>query len=86
MWEFWFGQFEKQRKKQHIEELESIVRLKKAEADMFQFKSDEARREAEALQSIVAAKSEKVEEDYATRYSVLSSRVMSNLRLLQGAW
>jgi hypothetical protein len=34
---------------------------------------------------MVATKSEKVEEDYATRYSVLSSRVMSNLRLLQGA-
>ncbi len=85
-WDFWFGQFEKQRKKQQIEELESIVRLKKAEADMFQFKSDEAQRGAEALQSIVAAKSEKVEEEYATRYSILSSRVMSNLKLLQGAW
>jgi hypothetical protein len=52
---------------------------------MFQFKSDEAQRGAEALQSIVAAKSEKVEEEYATRYSILSSRVMSNLKLLQGA-
>ncbi|XP_073385597.1 OBERON-like protein isoform X2 [Physcomitrium patens] len=61
-------QYEKQRKKQQIEELESIVRLKRAEADMFQFKSDEAKREAEGLQRIVSAKAEKVEEEYASRY------------------
>lgn len=61
-------QFDKQRKKQQIEELESIVKLKRAEAEMFQFKSDEARREAEGLQRIVSAKSEKVEEEYKSRY------------------
>ncbi|XP_073393141.1 OBERON-like protein isoform X3 [Physcomitrium patens] len=60
--------YEKQRKKQQIEELESIVRLKRAEAEMFQFKSDEARREAEGLQRIVSAKVEKVEEEYTSRY------------------
>lgn len=60
-------QYEKHRKKQQIEELESIVKLKRAEAEMFQFKSDEARREAEGLQRIVSAKAEKVEEEYASR-------------------
>lgn len=57
-------------KKQQIEELESIVRLKEAEADMFQMKADEATREADELRSIaVAAKSKRSEEEeYAARY------------------
>ncbi|KAL6990648.1 hypothetical protein U1Q18_008767 [Sarracenia purpurea var. burkii] len=59
---------ERQRKKQQIDELESIVRLKQAEADMFEVKASEARREAERLQRITLAKSEKSEEDYANRY------------------
>ncbi|XP_010270192.1 PREDICTED: OBERON-like protein [Nelumbo nucifera] len=59
---------ERQRKKQQIDELESIVRLKQAEADMFQLKANEARREGERLQRIALAKSEKAEEDYASRY------------------
>ncbi|KAF5194969.1 Oberon-like protein [Thalictrum thalictroides] len=59
---------ERQRKKQQIDELESIVRLKQAEADMFQLKASEARREAERLQRIMLAKTEKTEEDYASRY------------------
>lgn len=61
-------QFERQRKQQQIEELETIVKLKVAEADMFQMRADEARREAEDLQRIVFVKSEKVEEEYTTRY------------------
>ncbi|GMH10991.1 hypothetical protein Nepgr_012832 [Nepenthes gracilis] len=61
-------QLERQRKKQQIEELDSIVKLKQAEADMFQLKADEARREAEMLQKIALAKAEKSEEDYASRY------------------
>lgn len=59
---------ERQRRKQQIDELESIVKLKQAEADMFQLKADETRREAEMLQKIALAKSEKSEEDYRTRY------------------
>ncbi|KAL1804142.1 hypothetical protein ACET3Z_032789 [Daucus carota] len=57
-----------QRKKQQIDDLESIVRLKQAEADMFDLKASEARQESERIQRIVLAKSEKSEEDYATRY------------------
>ncbi|XP_059662886.1 OBERON-like protein [Cornus florida] len=59
---------ERQRKKQQIDELESIVRLKQAEADMFQLKANEARREAERLQRIALAKSDKSEEEYASKY------------------
>lgn len=59
---------ERQHKKQQIDELESIVRLKEAEADMFQLKASEARREAESLQRIALSRSEKTEEDYASRY------------------
>ncbi|XP_073025713.1 OBERON-like protein [Primulina eburnea] len=59
---------ERQRKKIQIDELENIVRLKQAEADMFELKANEARREAEWLQRISLAKSEKSEEDYTSRY------------------
>lgn len=59
---------ERQQKKQQIDELEKFVRLKQAEADMFQLKASEARREAERLQRIALAKSEKSEEEYASRY------------------
>ncbi|KAL0398881.1 UNVERIFIED_CONTAM: OBERON-like protein [Sesamum radiatum] len=59
---------EKTEKKIQIDELESIVRLKQAEADMFELKANEARREAERLQRIALAKTEKSERDYASRY------------------
>ncbi|KAJ4980240.1 hypothetical protein NE237_031077 [Protea cynaroides] len=58
---------ERQHKKQQIDELESLVRLKQAEADMFQLKASEARREGDRLQRIALAKSEKAE-DYTSRY------------------
>lgn len=59
---------ERQKKKLQIEELEKIVRLKHAEADMFQLKANEAKREAERLQRIALAKSDKSEEEYASSY------------------
>nr|XP_043609912.1 OBERON-like protein [Erigeron canadensis] len=59
---------ERQKKKQQVDELESIVRLKQAEAEMFDLKASEARREAERLQRIALAKADKSEEDYASRY------------------
>ncbi|XP_010557764.1 PREDICTED: protein OBERON 2-like [Tarenaya hassleriana] len=59
---------EKQKKKLQIEELERIVRLKQAEADMFQLKANEAKREAERLQRIVLAKMDKSEEEYVSNY------------------
>lgn len=59
---------ERQQKGQQIDELESIVRLKQAEADMFQLKADEARREVDRLHMIALSKLGKCEEDYASRY------------------
>ncbi|XP_044493691.1 OBERON-like protein [Mangifera indica] len=59
---------ERQKKKLQIEELERIVRLKQAEADMFQLKANEAKREADRLQRIALAKSDKSEEEYASCY------------------
>lgn len=59
---------ERLRKKQQVDELESIVRLKQAEAEMFQLKASEARQEAERLQSIALAKSKTAEQDYASIY------------------
>lgn len=54
----------KQKEKQQINELDSVVRLKQAEANMFQLKADEARREAERIQRISLEKSGK-SEDYS---------------------
>ncbi|KAL8032993.1 hypothetical protein ABFX02_13G134100 [Erythranthe guttata] len=59
---------DRQRKKIQVDELESIVRLKQAEADMFEMKANEARREAERLQRIALSKTDKSEDDYASRY------------------
>lgn len=54
-----------------FDELESIVRIKQAEAKMFQARADDARREAEGLKRIALAKNEKVEEEYRSRITKL---------------
>uniref|UniRef100_A0A7N0VCR6 OBERON-like protein n=1 Tax=Kalanchoe fedtschenkoi TaxID=63787 RepID=A0A7N0VCR6_KALFE len=59
---------DRNRKKQQLDELDSLARLKQAEADMFQLKANDARRESERLQRIALAKSDKSEEDYASNY------------------
>ncbi|KAJ4846200.1 hypothetical protein Tsubulata_047335, partial [Turnera subulata] len=59
---------DKQKKKLQIEELERTVRLKVAEADVFQLKAKEAKREAERLQRIALAKIDKSKEEYASSY------------------
>lgn len=50
-----------------FDELESIIRIKQAEAKMFQTRADDARKEAEGLKRIANAKSEKIEEEYTSR-------------------
>ncbi|CAH8297540.1 unnamed protein product [Eruca vesicaria subsp. sativa] len=55
-----------------FEELESIVRMKQAEAAMFQGRADDARREAEGLKRIAIAKKEKIEEEYKRRMGKVS--------------
>lgn len=60
---------ERLRKLQQAEELESIIRLKQVEAEMFQLKASEARQEAERLRSVaLAKKSEEAGQDYASMY------------------
>lgn len=54
-----------------FDELESIVRIKQAEAKMFQSRADEARRDAEGLKRIALAKNEKIEEEFSSRISKL---------------
>eukprot|EP00268_Persea_americana_P059835 TRINITY_DN738_c0_g2_i1.p1 TRINITY_DN738_c0_g2~~TRINITY_DN738_c0_g2_i1.p1 ORF type:complete len:1244 (-),score=314.87 TRINITY_DN738_c0_g2_i1:1275-5006(-) len=54
-----------------VDELESIVRIKQAEAKMFQARADDARREAESLKCIAVAKNEKIEEEHTCRITKL---------------
>lgn len=58
-------------KKPVVDELESIVRIKQAEAKMFQARADDARREAEGLKRIAVAKNEKIEEEYTRQITKL---------------
>ncbi|XP_057445110.1 protein OBERON 3-like [Lotus japonicus] len=55
-----------------LESLESIVRIKEAEARMFQTKADEARREAEGFHRMIKTKAAQVEEEYAEQLGKLS--------------
>ena len=61
-------QIERLRKKQEIEELETIVKLRLAESEMFQMRADDAMNDAMNLQRIVVDKAEKAEEEYTVRY------------------
>lgn len=54
-----------------FDSLESMVRIKEAEAILFQSKADEARREVESYMRMIRAKSEKLEEEYAEKLSRL---------------
>ncbi|KAG9133864.1 hypothetical protein Leryth_017934 [Lithospermum erythrorhizon] len=59
------------RKEPMFDELESIVRIKHAEAKMFQGRAEEAQREAEALKHIALKKNERIEEEYKNRIAKL---------------
>lgn len=63
-----------------FDELESIVKIKHAEAKMFQSRADDARREAEGLKRIALAKSEKIEEEYTSRLAKLRFSETDELR------
>ncbi|KAJ9153008.1 hypothetical protein P3X46_026500 [Hevea brasiliensis] len=64
-------QFGKLSKKDGLGSLESIVRIKEAEARMFQSKADEARRDAESYLQMIRVRSEKLEEEYAEKLAKL---------------
>ncbi|KAI4357454.1 hypothetical protein L6164_001402 [Bauhinia variegata] len=63
-----------------LESLESIVRIKEAEARMFQTKADEARREAEGFQKMIRTKTAQMEEEYAEKLSKLCLHEMEERR------
>ncbi|RWV85039.1 hypothetical protein GW17_00053205 [Ensete ventricosum] len=58
-------------KKPVVDELESVIKLKHAEAKMYQERADDARREAESLKHISIAKNSKIDEDYASQIEKL---------------
>ncbi|CAK9183579.1 unnamed protein product [Ilex paraguariensis] len=68
------------RKEPVFDELESVVRIKQAEAKMFQARADDARREAEGLKRIATAKNEKIEEEYMSRITKLRLSEAEELR------
>ncbi|GMI87485.1 TITANIA 1 [Hibiscus trionum] len=54
-----------------FDSIESMVRIKEAEAILFQSKADEARREVESYMRMIQAKSAKLEEEYTEQLSKL---------------
>ncbi|KAL3622531.1 hypothetical protein CASFOL_033942 [Castilleja foliolosa] len=73
--------FQKSIPKEHVfDELESIVRIKQAEAKMFQSRADDARKESEALRRIAVTKSERIEEEYRSRITKLRLAEAEDMR------
>ncbi|XP_076921891.1 protein OBERON 3-like [Bidens hawaiensis] len=62
----------KSSKKDAFDSVESLVRIKEAEARMFQNKADEARREAEGYKRMIRSKIEKLDEEYTEKISKLN--------------
>ncbi|KAF6144576.1 hypothetical protein GIB67_006068 [Kingdonia uniflora] len=54
-----------------FDNLESMVRIKEAEARMFQNKADDARREAEGYRMMAHVRTEKLEEEYTSKLAKL---------------
>ena len=57
--------------KASIDELDSLIRLKQAEAHMYQERANDARNEVDNLRRIVMVKNARIEEDYATQIADL---------------
>ncbi|KAK8507945.1 hypothetical protein V6N13_055413 [Hibiscus sabdariffa] len=64
-----------------FDSIESMVRIKEAEAVLFQSKADEARREVESYTRMIQARSEKLEEEYAEKLSKLCLQETHERRL-----
>lgn len=58
-------------KKDGFDSLESLVRIKEAEARMFQSRADEARTEIESFRRMVRLKTEKLDEEYGEKLAKL---------------
>lgn len=61
----------KSTKKDRFDNVESLVRIKEAEAQMFQNKADEARKEAEGYKRMIRVNIEKLDEEYTTKIDKL---------------
>lgn len=61
----------KRLKKDELDSLESIVRIKEAEAGMFQNRADDARREAESFRQVARMKIEKLDDEYSVKLARL---------------
>ncbi|PWA78671.1 hypothetical protein CTI12_AA212510 [Artemisia annua] len=62
----------KSTKKDAFDSVESLVRIKEAEARMFQTKADEARREAEGYKRMIRTNIEKLDEEYTEKITKLN--------------
>ncbi|KAI3824355.1 hypothetical protein L1987_05813 [Smallanthus sonchifolius] len=62
----------KSSKKDAFDSVESLVRIKEAEAKMFQNKADEARRDAEGYMRMIRSKIEKLDEEYTEKIAKLN--------------
>lgn len=58
--------------KDAFDSVESLVRIKEAEARMFQNKADEARRESEGYKRMIRTKIEKLDEEYTDKIGKLN--------------
>ncbi|XP_072972044.1 protein TITANIA-like [Typha angustifolia] len=67
-------------KEDDFQNLETIVKLKEAEAKLFQRLADDARREVEGYRQIVRAKTEKLEEEYSSKLAKLCIQEMEGKR------
>lgn len=61
----------KRLKKDELDSLESIVRIKEAEARMFQNRADDARREAESFRRMARMNTEKLDDEYSEKLARL---------------
>lgn len=66
------SEFETIDNKPATDELDSLIRLKQAEAYMYQERANDARNEADNLRHIVMVKKARIEEDYATQIADLN--------------
>ncbi|KAL8150742.1 hypothetical protein V2J09_020550 [Rumex salicifolius] len=76
-----------------FESLESVVRIKEAEARMFQIRAEEARKEAERYHQMARVRAEKLDEEYAEKLAKLClqeteqrrMKKMEELKLLENS-
>ncbi|KAJ9555758.1 LOW QUALITY PROTEIN: hypothetical protein OSB04_010372 [Centaurea solstitialis] len=73
----------KSSKKDAFDSVESLVRIKEAEARMFQTKADEARREAEGYKRMIRIKIEKLDEEYTDKIGRLNLQETEERRKLK---